>query len=115
MTFWHLEPVFEEIQQISKDSEYFARLDAIAQDHLGLSLGDLETIGIPRLSLFLLDHQGLNLSKGLVAYSIFEKLLQLEENMFYAAMYRRKMNDLYSVLNDIAGRHGLSLKGYVAS
>ena len=115
MTFWHLEPVFEEIQHISKESEYFARLDRIAQDHLGLALGDLETIGIPRLSLFLLDHQGVNLSKGLIAYSIFEKLLQLEENMFYAAMYRRKMNDLYGVLSDIAGRHGLSLEGYIAS
>ena len=29
MTFWHLEPVFEEIQHITKDSEYFAQLDAI--------------------------------------------------------------------------------------
>ena len=115
MTFWHLEPVFEEIQHISKDSEYFSRLDRIAQEHLGLSLGDLETIGIPRLSLFLLDHQGVNLSKGLIAYSIFEKLLQLEENMFCAAMYRRKMNDLYCVLRDIASRHGLSLEGYIAS
>ena len=115
MTFWHLEPVFEEIQHIKKESEYFAKLDSIANEHLGLSLGDLETIGIPRLSLFLLDHQGMNLSKGLVAYSIFEKLLQLEDNIFCAAMYRRKMNDLYSVLSDIAERHGLSLEGYIAS
>jgi len=115
MTFWHLEPVFEEIQHITKESEYFAQLDAIANEHLGLALGDLETIGIPRLSLFLLDHQGMNLSKGLIAYSIFEKLLQFEDNMFCAAMYRRKMNDLYSVLTDIADRHGLSLEGYIAS
>ena len=56
MTLWHLEPVFEEIQHITKNSEYFARLDTIAHEHLGLSLGDLETIGVPRLSLFLLDH-----------------------------------------------------------
>lgn len=115
MTLWHLEPVFEQIQLISKDSEYFAKLDAIAHDNLGLSLGDLETIGIPKLSLFLLDHQGVNLSKGLIAYSIFEKLLQFEDNMFCAAMYRRKMKDLYSVLIDIADRHGLSLEGYIAS
>lgn len=115
MTFWHLEPVFEEIQHITKESEYFAQLNAIAHEHLGLTLGDLETIGIPRLSLFLLDHQGVNLSKGLIAYSIFEKLLQLEDNIFCAAMYRRKMNDLYSVLIDIADRHGVSLEGYIAS
>lgn len=115
MTLWHLEPVFEQIQLISKDSEYFGKLDSIAHEHLGLSLGDLETIGIPRLSLFLLDHQGANLSKGLIAYSIFEKLLQFEDNMFCAAMYRRKMNDLYSVLIDIADRHGVSLEGYIAS
>ena len=57
----------------------------------------------------------MNLSKGLIAYSILEKLLQFEDNMFCAAMYRRKMNDLYSVLNDIADRHGLSLEGYIAS
>ena len=96
-------------------SEYFAKLDAIANEYLGLSLGDLETIGIPRLSLFLLDHQGVNLSKGLIAYYILEKLLQFEDNMFCAAMYRRKMNDLYGVLTDIALRHGLSLEGYIAS
>ena len=115
MTFWHLEPVFEEIQLTSKDAGHFAKLDRIAEEYLGLSLGDLETIGIPRLSLFLLDHQGVNLSKGLIAYAIFEKLLELEDNIFCAAMYRRKLKDLFSVLTDIADKNGLSLQGYLAS
>jgi hypothetical protein len=115
MTLWHLEPVLEEIQKISKDSEYFSSLNKIAEEHVGLSLGDLETIGVPRLSLFLLGNQEVDVSKALIAYEIFEKLLAFEDNMFCAAMYRRKVKDLYAVLIEIADRHNLSLENYLAS
>jgi hypothetical protein len=115
MTFWHLEPVLEEIQGISKDSQYFTGLNRIAEEHLGLSLGDLETIGVPRLSLFLLGNQEMDVTKALIAYGIFEKLLEFEDNMFCAAMYRRKVKDLYAVLVDVAYRYNLSLDNYLAS
>lgn len=115
MTFWHVEPVLEEIQDISKDSQYFSMLNQIAEKHLGLSLGDLETIGVPRLSLFLLGRQEVDVSKALIAYGIFEKLLEFEDNMFCAAMYRRKVKDLYAVLVEVSERHDLSLENYLAS
>ena len=115
MTFLHLESVLEEIYDISKDSQYFSMLNQIAEKHLGLSLGDLETIGVPRLSLFLLGSQQVDVSKALIAYGIFEKLLEFEDNMFCAAMYRRKVKDLYAILVEVSERHDLSLENYLAS
>ena len=112
MTLWHLEPIFDEIQSLSKDMHYFAKLDEISQSNLGLTLGDLETLSITRLSLFLISGQ--DIGKGLIAYSVLEKLLEFEDNLFCAAMYRRKLKDLVLVLSEVADRQGVSLQGYVA-
>ena len=115
MTLWHVEPIVEDIQSIEKHDKYFDRLDTITRTYLGLSLGDLEMLSVPRISLFLHDHYGLDLSKCLIAYLIFEKLVEFEQNMFVAALYRRKMSDVYDMIQDIARNHGVSLEAYLAS
>ncbi len=115
MTLWHVEPIIEDIQSIQIEDNYFARLDSISRTSLGLSLGDLEMISVPRISLFMHDQNGLDLSKGLIAYLIFEKLVDLEKNIFVAALYRRKMEDVYEMIKEVAINHGVSLESYLAS
>ncbi len=115
MTLWHLEPILEEIQVIDKSNNYFDLLDEICLEHLGLSLGDLETLSIPRLSLFLLDHAEVDVSKALIAHCVLEKLIEFEDNIFCAAMYRRKNKDLNAIIVDISQRHNLGLERYLAS
>lgn len=115
MTLWHLEPILDDIQAIDKTKNYFDLLDEICLEHLGLSLGDLETLSIPRLSLFLLGHAEVDVSKALIAYGVLEKLVEFESNIFCAAMYRRKIKDLNAIIMDISQRHDLGLEGYLAS
>ena len=115
MTLWHVEPIVEDIHSIQETDNYFDRLDAISRSYLGLSLGDLEMLSVPRISLFLHDNQGLDLSKCLIAYLIFDKLVELEKNIFVAALYRRKLGDVYEMIKEVSSEHGVNLEAYLAS
>ena len=115
MTFWHVEPIVEEIQNIEFTEFYFERMDEISQDYVGLSVGDIEVLSVTRLSLFLHGEDGLDLGKCLVTYVILEKLLAFERNIFCAAMYRRKCQDFFTMMQEVAGLKGISLRSYIAS
>ena len=115
MVVWHVEPVLEDIHCIDKSQRYFALFNQISEEHLGLELGDLETLCATRLALFLIDHQAMDLSKVLIAYAMIERLLEFEDNLFCAAMYRRKLKDLSAIIIDISERHGISVQQYMAS
>lgn len=115
MTFWHVEPIVEEIQGMELTESYFDRMDEISQDYVGLSVGDIEVLSVTRLSLFLHGADGLDLGKCLVAYVILEKLVAFEKNIFCAAMYRRKCQDFFEMMQEVAVLKGISLRSYVAS
>ena len=115
MTFWHVEPIVEEIQCMNQTEAYFQRMNQIAQEYVGLSIGDIELLSVPRLGLFLHGDDGMDLGKCLVTYVILEKLLSFENNIFCAAMYRRKSQDFFEMMQEVAFQKGISFQAYIAS
>lgn len=115
MTFWYVEPIVEEIQNMALTESSLDRMDEISQDYVGLAVGDIEVLSVTRLSLYLHGENGLDLGKCLVTYVILEKLLAFEENIFCAAMYRRKCHDFFEMMQEVASLKGISLRAYIAS
>ena len=87
-------------------------LNDISQQLLSLSLQDLEEVSAAGLFLFFKSNQGFDLEKAVMAYYVLQQLHQYEDNLFYAAMSRKKVKEFGAFLLHCAEMKGVSLSEY---
>ena len=108
-----LQKNIEAIQQIDISPEGEQKLQRMCTLFLPFTLQDLDGMSAPLLSLLLKHNHGLDLEKGLVALAIWDKLLEMENNLFCIAVYRKHIQEFEQMLLVSAQKQEVSLSGYV--
>lgn len=112
----NLQENIETIQKIDVSAESvdgYQELQGICSRFLPFTLQDLDGMSAPLLSLLLKHNHGLDLEKGLVALAIWDKLLEMENNLFCIAVYRKNIQEFEQMLLVSAQKQEVSLSGYV--
>ena len=104
--------LIQQVHQIQDLQQKRHALNDISQKLLSLSLQDLEDVSAAGLFLFFKKQQGFDLDNAVMAYYILQQLHQYEDNLFYAAMSRKKVREFGAFLMHVAELKGISLSDY---